>query len=285
MDTIITFTNATLGYGRTAVLRGVSFAISRGEYFGLVGPNGTGKTTILRAILGSLRPMSGTVAIGGLHGTPLRFGYVPQRETVESILPHTVEEIVTMGRYRQIGLFRRPGTVDRGIVSESLEHVGIASLRHQVFRDLSGGQKQRALIARALASRPEVLLLDEPTNGMDLSSRLSILQLIDRLHSEDHLTIIMVSHLLDDVANHARRIAIVERDFFQVGAVDVVLTGENLSSLYRMPVRVERRGGQTIILAGGPDERHHHIRTRRSLLPVSSKSISYAARRPPRIAT
>ena len=255
MDTIITFTNATLGYGRTAVLRGVSFAISRGEYFGLVGPNGTGKTTILRAILGSLRPMSGTVAIGGLHGTPLRFGYVPQRETVESILPHTVEEIVTMGRYRQIGLFRRPGTVDRGIVSESLEHVGIASLRHQVFRDLSGGQKQRALIARALASRPEVLLLDEPTNGMDLSSRLSILQLIDRLHSEDHLTIIMVSHLLDDVANHARRIAIVERDFFQVGAVDVVLTGENLSSLYRMPVRVERRGGRTIILAGGPDER------------------------------
>lgn len=254
METIITFTNATLGYGRRAVLHNVSFAIARGEYFGLVGPNGTGKTTILRTILGSLRPLSGTVAVGGADATPLHFGYVPQRETVESILPHTVEDVVTMGRYRQIGLFRRPGSEDREAVSQSLEHVGIAALRHHLFRDLSGGQKQRTLIARALASRPDVLILDEPTNGMDLTSRLSILQLIDRLHSEDRLTIIMVSHLLDDVANHAHRIAIVERDFFQVGDVDAVLTGTNLSSLYRMPVTVERLRGRTIILAGGPDD-------------------------------
>ena len=253
MPTIISFTNATLGYGRTAILHDVSFTIQRGDYFGLVGPNGTGKTTILRTVLGSLRPLSGTVTVGGAGQAPLRFGYVPQREAVESILPHSVEDVVTMGRYRQIGLFRRPRHGDLAAVAESLEHVGITALRHNLFRDLSGGQKQRTLIARALASRPDVLVLDEPTNGMDLSSRLSILGLIDRLHADDHLTIIMVSHLLDDVANHVRRIAIVERDFFQVGDVESILTGDNLSSLYHMRVTVEQLRGRTIILAGGSD--------------------------------
>jgi ABC-type cobalamin/Fe3+-siderophores transport system ATPase subunit len=162
-----------------------------------------------------------------------------------------VEEVVMMGRYRQIGMFRAPGTRDRDLVLQSLSHTAIENLREMTFKELSGGQKQRVLIARALASEPDVLILDEPTNGMDLPSRLSILELINALHREEKLTVIMVSHLLDDVANHVKRIAIVEQNFFQVGNVADVLTGENLSTLYGLPVNVQHIQGNTMILAGG----------------------------------
>ena len=251
MNTIIEFSDATLGYAGKAVLTHVSFRVQAGEYFGLVGPNGAGKTTIVRTLLGTLRPIAGSVVIGRGGDAPVRFGYVPQRDTVEYVLPYTVEEVVMMGRYRQMGLLRRPGKADRAAVRTSLEHVSVDDLRGTAFKELSGGQKQRALIARALASVPDVLVLDEPTNGMDLSSRLAILDLIAQLHEEDRLTVIMVSHLLDDVANHVGRLAIVEKEFFQVGTVEEVLTGENLSALYGMRVDVRSIEGRTVIVAGG----------------------------------
>ncbi len=251
MKPIIEFQQATLGYGRKIVLKDVSFTIFAGDYFGMVGPNGAGKTTLLRAILGTLKPLSGKVSVGNLSASPLRFGYVPQRDTIDHILPYIVYEVVMMGRFRQIGWLRRPQRADREIVIESLQHVDVKNLQHRVFRDLSGGQKQRVLIARALASKPAVLLLDEPTNGMDLSSKTSILELIHKLHEEDRLTVILVSHLLDDVANYVKRLALVEKEFFQVGNVDEVLTAQNLSSLYRVPIEVTRTPSGVVILAGG----------------------------------
>jgi ABC-type Mn2+/Zn2+ transport system ATPase subunit len=251
MEPIIQFDDATLGYGRKVVLRGISFSVLPGEYLGLVGPNGAGKTTIVRAILGSLSPLSGHVHVRAASGGPLRIGYVPQRDTIDYVLPYTVREVVMMGRYRQIGLLRRPGAKDRDVVGRSLAHVGVEGLAERPFRDLSGGQKQRVLIARALATQPEILILDEPTNGMDLPSRVSILELINELHRTGDLTVIMVSHLLDDVANHVRRIALVEPDFFQIGAVDEVLTAKNLSALYQMSVEVHDMHGSKIILPGG----------------------------------
>jgi len=253
MKYAIEFRHVTLGYGRRIVLKDISFEIRDGEYFGLVGPNGAGKTTILRAILGALKPNQGKVIINPHEGQILRLGYVPQRDSIDDILPYTVEEVVLMGRYRSIGFLRRPGRNDREIISRSLEHVAIAGLRMAAFKNLSGGQKQRVLIARALASQPHVLILDEPTNGMDLSSRTSILSLIETLRQADRLTVIMVSHLLDDVANHVERLALVERDHFIVGDVDTILTGENLSALYQMSVSVEHLHGNKVILAG---ERH-----------------------------
>ena len=251
MATIIEFQDAVLGYGSKAILRGITFSIDTGDYFGLVGPNGAGKTTILRTILGTLRPLSGTVTAQGENGLPLRFGYVPQRDTIDYALPYTVEEVVMMGRYRQRGLFRRPGREDREAVGRCLDHVAIADLAGLAFKELSGGQKQRVLIARALASEPGVLVLDEPTNGMDLSSRLAILELVHRLHREDGLTVLLVSHLLEDVANYVSRLAIVERDFFKVGKVDEILTGQNLSTMYEVPVDVRTIDGRKVILSGG----------------------------------
>jgi ABC-type Mn2+/Zn2+ transport system ATPase subunit len=248
---LVEFRNVTLGYGKKVILRDINFTIFQGDFFGLVGPNGAGKTTLLRAILGTLKPLSGEVILTGPSVGPVRFGYVPQRETVDYMMPYTVGEVVMMGRYRQMGLFHKPKTEDWTVVRESLRHVESENLRDLTFKDLSGGQKQRALIARALACEPAVLILDEPTNGMDLSSRKSILDLIRKLHAEGSLTIIMVTHLLDDVANYVRRIAIVEREYFQVGEVAQVLTAENLTAIYKMPVEVTNLGENKVILAGG----------------------------------
>ncbi len=247
---VIEFRDVTLGYGRKVVLKNITFGINANDYFGVVGPNGAGKTTILRAILGALKPLAGTIRIHSPEGGPLHIGYVPQRDTIDNVLPYTVDEVVMMGRYRRLGLLRRPTPADRLAVTRSLTHVAIQDLHRYAYKDLSGGQRQRVLIARALATEPEVLILDEPTNGMDLPSRLAILELIRHLHEEGGLTVIMVSHLLDDVANHVRRIAIVERAFFQTGPVEEVLTGANLSKVYNMPVTVERLHDRTIILAG-----------------------------------
>jgi ABC-type Mn2+/Zn2+ transport system ATPase subunit len=251
MDPLIEFRGATLGYGHKKIIAEISFAIHAGEYVGLVGPNGAGKTTILRTILGSLKPLAGDVRIGNPGERKLKFGYVPQRDTIDHILPYTVEQVVMMARYHQMGLVGRPQETDKDIVRRSLAAVGIEGLRDRWFKDLSGGQKQRALIARALASEPDVLTLDEPTNGMDLSSRIAILDLIQTLHAGGKLTVVMVSHLLDDVANYVKRIMLVEPGQFLVGTVEEILTGQNLTALYRMPVDVQRVHGNTVILAGG----------------------------------
>jgi ABC-type Mn2+/Zn2+ transport system ATPase subunit len=249
---LIEFRSAALGYGRKRILSGITFSVGKGEFFGIVGPNGAGKTTIVRTILGMIPPLEGEVRIGREEG--LRIGYVPQRDMIDSILPYTGWEVVMMGRYRQMGRLRRPAARDTEAVEEALVQVDAMGFAYRPFRELSGGQKQRVLIARALASRPEALILDEPTNGMDLASRVGILALIRRLHAGG-LTVILVSHLLDDVANHVGRLALVQEGSFQVGDVAEILTAQNLSTLYNLPVQVERVRGNTVILTGGDDER------------------------------
>jgi len=249
-EAIISFEGVSLGYGRRRVVSDVSFGILRNDFLGIVGPNGAGKTTLVRAILGILRPSAGRIVRRSNGNGTLRMGYVPQRDTLEPILPFTVADVVMMGRFRTMGLIRRPSKVDHEKVEEVIRHVDLQELATHPFGDLSGGQKQRTLIARALAAEPGVLVLDEPTNGMDLTSRTAILELIKRLHSEGDLTVIMVSHLLSDVANYVRRIAIVEESFFLVGTTGEVLTAANLTRLYDLPVYVERLHGNTIVVPG-----------------------------------
>lgn len=247
---LIEFRNAQLGYGRRdVILEDVNLQVKRGEFFGIVGPNGSGKTTFLRTLLGLLQPISGTVRIG--DGQPLRYGYVPQRETVDTLFPIPVEEIVMMGRYGRIGLVRRPTHADRAIALRCLEHVGIVHLSKASYRDLSGGQKQRALIARALATEPDVLVLDEPTNGMDLASEHALLELVQTLHQEDQLTVALVSHLLANVANCAHRIAIIAGGRLDEGPREEMLTTEHLSRLYGMEVQVREIDGRCAIITGG----------------------------------
>jgi ABC-type Mn2+/Zn2+ transport system ATPase subunit len=248
MTSLIVFDHATLGYGRRAVLSDISFDIPAGDFLGLVGPNGAGKTTILRAILGSLLPMSGTVVMAD----GLRFGYVPQRDSVDYNFPLKVVDVVLMGRYDRVGLGRRPTKEDRERACAALDHVGIVDLAERPLNALSGGQKQRALIARALVGEPNVLVLDEPTNGMDLVSTTQILGLVRELHERDSLTVLMVSHALNEVANYVERIALVVERGFRIGTVAQIMTEETLTQMYGIAVDVDEMHGHRIVVARRP---------------------------------
>jgi manganese/zinc/iron transport system ATP- binding protein len=246
---LVSFNDVTLGYGARPILTGISLDIPRGDFLGLVGPNGSGKTTLLRGLLGTLPALDGAITIG----PDVRFGYVPQREQIDTRYPLTVLDVVMMGRYRRLGLFRRPGPADRKAAGQALEQVGIGSLAGKRLADLSGGQKQRALIARALVGDPTVLVLDEPTNGLDLVATTQILGLVRDLHEREGLTVLMVSHALNEVANYVERLALLVEGKLKLGPVDEVLTEGALSGLYGIPVEVASFEGHRIVLA-----RHHH---------------------------
>lgn len=248
---LVRFEDVALGYGRERVLEGLSFTLFEGDFLGLVGPNGAGKTTILKALLGILPPRAGRIVYGrSLHGG-LELGYVPQRHTVDEIFPLTVREIVSMARYREAGVLRRPGREARRAVDHALAAIQIENLAGRRFGSLSGGQRQRTLIARALATGANCLVLDEPTDGMDLASQHAILELIARLHRDEGLTVLFVSHLLNEVANYVHRLAILERGRLAAGPVDEMLTPERLTALYGIPVRVGSLDGGTVVLPAG----------------------------------
>lgn len=250
MTALVEFRNAQLGYGRRdIVLRDIHLQIRSGEYWGIVGPNGSGKTTLLRTLLGLLRPVAGNV-VAQREGAPLRFGYVPQRETVDSLFPIPVLDIVVMGRYGRIGVAKRPGKRDREIARECLDHVGIGNLAHRNYPELSGGQRQRVLIARALATEPDLLVLDEPTHGMDMPSEHGLLELVRSLHTERGLTVVLVSHLLGSVADSADRIAIIAHGSLEAGTREEMLTAQRLSRLYDMEVKVHQIDGRFAVMPG-----------------------------------
>ena len=240
--TIIKFNGVTIGYGKKKIIENINVSIFENDFVGIVGPNGAGKTTFLRTLLGNLKPLSGTI-----EKNSHRFGYVPQRDTVQPLLPYTVEDVVMMGRYSLMGIFDKPAKKDKEAVDVSLEYVGIQHLKNYNYNSLSGGQRQRTLIARALAVEPNILILDEPTNGMDTPSHYSLLDLISKLHDQNKLTILLVSHLLSDVANGVKRLILMEKNFFQYGLIEEVLSEENLRKTYSSDFHVNKIDDEYVI--------------------------------------
>ena len=246
-DVLIRLRNASLGYSGRPVLPPVDLTVRRGDFLGLVGPNGSGKTTILRAILGLLRPLSGRISQGDPH---VRFGYVPQRKELNGGWPLRTVDVVMMGLFDRIGMLRRPTDLHRAEAAEAMEAAGIANLAEAPFDSLSGGQKQRTLMARALVGHPSLLVLDEPTAGMDLPGSRGILATMKRIHLEG-VTIVFVTHQLNDVANTTTHVALLGDEGLQVGPNREVLTSPNLSALYGEPVEVAEVRGRIVILEAG----------------------------------
>ena len=245
MTDLVRFEDVTVGYGRRPVLSGLNFSIPEGDFLGIVGPNGSGKTTVIRVMLGTLEPLAGKV----IRSPNLRFGYVPQRDHVDSAFPLSVTDVVLMGRYDRIAVGRRPSAEDRERAHRALDQVGIPHLADRPLGALSGGQKQRTLIARALVGEPNVLVLDEPTTGMDLVSTTQILGLVRELHDQRGLTVIMVSHALNEVANYVRRIALAFNQKFRLGTVDEIINETVLSEVYGLPVEVNSFAGHRVVVA------------------------------------
>jgi len=246
-NSIIKFISVSTGYGHTVVHKDINIEIERNDFIGIVGPNGAGKTTFLKTLLGNLKPLAGNI-----EKENLVFGYVPQRDTVQPLLPYTVHDVVMMGKYPQLGLLKLPSAADKKSLSECLERVGIQNLEHSIYNSLSGGQRQRTLIARALVSRPDVLILDEPTNGMDTPSHHALLNLIEDLHDKNRLTVLLVSHLLSDVANLVKKLMLFERGSFQIGTIEELLSEEKLAQTYSANIIVKKVEGDYVITS-----RHH----------------------------
>lgn len=249
--TLVRLERAVIGYGGRPMLPEITLEIAPGDFLAVVGPNGGGKTTLLRTLLGVLPPVRGR----RVQPRPVRVGYVPQRDHVDALWPLATADVVVMGRVPLAGTGRRIRAEDRGHAAAALARLGIGDLAPRPFRTLSGGQRQRTLIARALATEPELLALDEPTNGMDPSAELAAMDILADLHRTEALAIVMVSHRLEAVANYARRLAFVAKDdqLWRVGPLREMLQPDALSALYGRPVVVREEEGRRFVypLGGG----------------------------------
>lgn len=206
--------NVVFGYGEAPVLNGVSLDIHCGEFVGITGPNGAAKTTMLKLLLGLLKPWSGTVQLNekALDGNKLKIGYVPQNvASFNSGFPSHVLELVKSGCYSRLGLFKRFTLEQEAVVEQSLKQVGMWEYRNRRIGELSGGQKQRICIARALSGEPNVLILDEPTAGMDQQSRIGFYQLMRHCVTTHGITVIMVTHGLEESNQYLDRIISLEQ--------------------------------------------------------------------------
>jgi zinc transport system ATP-binding protein len=195
------------------VLRGVDLGVRRGEFVAIAGPNGGGKTTLLRLILGLERPTNGDARLFGepAEGFTRRsvLGYLPQRAQLGLDAPATVREVVTAGRLARAGLLGRLSRADRALVEEAIGRVGLSAVAKRPLTQLSGGQQQRSFIAKALASEPELLVLDEPTAGVDVAAQEALADLLHRLRDELGVTVLYVSHEFGVVERFVKRIVLV----------------------------------------------------------------------------
>ena len=184
---------ASFGYGKKPVLSGVDLAVEEGGFVGILGHNGSGKTTMLRTILGLIPCIKGRLEFTG--GARPKFGYVPQKESLDPIYPLTAYNVAAMGTYSGFSLLRgfRSGT-DAALINRCMTECGAHSFADKRFSSLSGGQKQRVLIARALAARPQILALDEPLAGIDITTQKAVIKLLKKIKEERGLTVLMVSH-------------------------------------------------------------------------------------------
>ena len=223
--------DASFGYDRRPILTHVSLRVERGEFLALLGPNGAGKTTLLRGVLGLVPLLTGRVEFGfdRVEHPP---GYVPQKDSLDSIFPLTAHEVVLMGTYARIGPFHRVTRAHRRLAADALAQVGLTAIAEHPFWALSGGQKQRVLIARALAAEPEVLFLDEPTAGIDPGAATAIMEVIARLNRERGLTVLVVSHHLRLVRSLVNSVVWVDQGRALKGPTQEMLSAEHLERVF-----------------------------------------------------
>ena len=206
MSELIRVERAELGYPGRLVLRDVTLAIREAEFVAVLGANGSGKTTLLRSLLGFVPPLGGRI-----ERTPgLRVGYVPQRETLDDLYPVTARDVARMGTFGDLPFWRRVGPAERARAREALAACDATEFSRPRYAELSGGQRQRVLIARALATGPQLLLLDEPTAGVDRAAEKAILGVLARLRRERALSIWMVTHHAEAVRGAVDRVVSVD---------------------------------------------------------------------------
>jgi ABC-type Mn2+/Zn2+ transport system ATPase subunit len=224
-----------VAYHEKVVLHNATFELNPGCIAALVGPNGGGKSTLFKSIMGFLTPHRGRVIINDL---PVRkaqqkqmVAYVPQSEEVDWNFPVSVEDVVMMGRYGHMNWLRIPTANDQQIVRDTLEKVGMYSLKRRQIGELSGGQRKRVFLARALAQQGTVMLLDEPFTGVDANTEKEIIELLMKLRAQGH-TVLISTHDLASISTFCDQVVFINRTVLAYGAVEDVFTDDNLAMTF-----------------------------------------------------
>ncbi len=244
---VIRLEHLWFSYGQEPVLEDINLSLQPLEFLSIIGPNGGGKTTLLKLLLGLMKPTNGEIQVLGMPAAQSRrhIGYVPQKTTINVNFPITVGDVTLMGRLGRIPLGKKYRAEDRELAAEALQKVKMYDLRDRQIGKLSGGQQQRALIARALVTQPQILLLDEPTASVDSQIKRDIYDLLVELNGQ--MTIIMVSHDIGVVSSYTKTIACLNRRL--VCHHEKGITPEMLAETYQCPVDLIAHGVPHRVLA------------------------------------
>lgn len=245
MNKLVDVKNISFSYDKDspAVFENISFSIEKGDVLCVLGPNGTGKTTLIKCINGLHKVNEGEVYLNGANIQNLSFrdisrtvGYIPQGHVPS--FPFTVFDVVLMGRSPYVNITSSPKEKDREIAMNALETLGIEDLKDKPYTNLSGGERQLVFLARVLAQEPDLLILDEPTNHLDFGNQIKLLEIIEQL-SKLGLAVIMSSHYPDHAFLAASKVAIMkDKGFIDFGTPDDVLSEENLKKAYGIDVKL-----------------------------------------------
>ena len=237
--------NLSFGYKSDSILKDLTFDISKGEFISIVGPNGTGKSTLLRILSGFLKPVSGTVMFMNkdLSGfKPVELAKLRAFVAQDNIInfPYTAWEVVMMARFPFLGAFETEGKKDRDIVRTVMEQTATWALSSRPVTELSGGERQRLMIARALAQKPQVLLLDEPTSNLDINYQIDILDHLKTLNMKENITVLIVIHDLNLASQYSDKLLLLNKGTIHtMGSPKEVVTEKNIEEVFSLKVRVE----------------------------------------------
>jgi len=237
---IVSLKNIWMRYDGINVLEDINLSIHHGDFLGIIGPNGGGKTTLLKVMLGLLKPTQGQVTYPGhtLEQGRKLTGYVSQHNLFDRDFPASVWDVAIMGRCKGTGLFKRYSKTDTEVTSKALETVGMLDLKDRQMGKLSGGEQQRVFIARALATEPELLLLDEPTASVDTTTQTEFYELLDKLKQD--ISIVIVSHDLSAISIYVDKIACLNVQLYYHGSTEI--GPEVLEATYKCPVQMIAHG-------------------------------------------
>jgi zinc transport system ATP-binding protein len=233
-ELVLKIDGLSIAYGKRTVLENINLQVRAGEFWFFLGPNGVGKTTLLKVVLGMMRPQRGEVFFHPEFAHRNSIGFVPQRCDLNPTLPTTVSEFVLMG----LAGIRTDKNDRHERLSMALEKMNLENMMEKSYWALSGGQRQRALIARALVRRPKFLIADEPTRDLDLSTANGLMEALTDLNRKENLTVIFVTHDLTLAARYCTHTALFIDGFVRTGACHCILNAEDLEKAYGVPVAI-----------------------------------------------
>ena len=251
----IAVSNLKIGYKNHVVAENINFVLEQNDFVIVIGPNGGGKTTLVKTILGIIPPLDGSVEVLGCsvhHVCPhrKRIGYVPQMGKVKGDLPATLLDVVLSGLFPYMHRISFIGKEERKLALRMIEELGLFDKRNELFANLSGGQQKRGLVARALMGHPDALIFDEPTSGVDIAAASEFRKLIVDLHKNKGIPILLVTHDINPYLDYLTKIIIIGRGMCRVGGVELLKDEEFLKKIYGESIKILEINGKIYLLSG-----------------------------------